>query len=46
MIDAISCQGNIGGTYDLGQGRYGERRGQNRIMFIMIDIYLMSLANY
>ncbi|CAG2170918.1 unnamed protein product [Oppiella nova] len=27
LIADISCQGNIGGTYDLGEGRWGERRG-------------------
>jgi len=27
MVTKVLCQGNIGGTYDLGQGRHGERRG-------------------
>jgi len=27
MIREISCQNYIGGAYDLGEGRHGERRG-------------------
>ena len=40
MIDEVSCQ--VGGVFDFGQGRHGERRGQ--YLLIIIILFYMSLT--